>query len=55
MRIIAVHGIGRHAADFHHAWEEKLRAAFPNTDLEVLGLQWSDEQDQVASRPEKSL
>ena len=50
MRIIAVHGIGRHAADFHHAWEEKLRAALPNTDLEVLGLQWSDEQDQVADR-----
>lgn len=54
MRIIAVHGIGQHAADFHQAWEDALREALADTDtdtdIQVLGLHWSDEQDQVADR-----
>ena len=50
MRIIAVHGIGRHADDFRLAWQGKLREQLQDDSAEVVGLRWSDEQDQVADR-----
>lgn len=49
MRIVAVHGIGRHEEGFHAAWVPPLRAALGDA-IEVVGLRWSDDQDRAAAR-----
>ncbi|MCA8950211.1 MAG: alpha/beta fold hydrolase [Planctomycetes bacterium] len=49
MRIIAIHGIGDSPADFHRSWQDVLRDAL-GSDVQVLGLHWTDEQQRIARR-----
>lgn len=49
MRFVVVHGVGSHDADFHGAWAPALRSQL-DSDVEVVGLRWSDDQDRAAIR-----
>ncbi|MFK7740055.1 MAG: alpha/beta fold hydrolase [Planctomycetota bacterium] len=50
MRIIAIHGIGDHPADFHRDWADVLRDEFGSGECEVLGLRWTEDQRRIANR-----